>query len=1074
MIVETLRKKLQSIEPAVQLVEPRILRRVIRLDRRLPGFGLSVLRRKSYTIERDRLLAFVDRAELDLATAADLPRVVILLAKPDDEQDDSPAGSQSIFRRYARLLFHACVKTSFQERLADKPEAEVWATERRHAIGDVEFAEIRSVLLKDEFLFPGSSDIETYCEFAAVYLELRYFAPQQLPQHFPAIRNWDVIARIVGQDVDHADHFQRLCAGLLPPAAQATDVLPSDESEQHLDAVGGPRITVTLAEFRKRQAQAERIAALGNGVKATILHARAALVAPNAYVAEAELAARGELVRVALRLTAVLQLSEAEAEEWSLALLPLIGPAAEGYWSNEARLLYDLQKVCVEQERGVYRLDLIEWLRTRGARPLRRPLPLLRDALMLRHLRTASRRVQSARISARERARLTALLSQVLTRKEESSRTRLRPTFFEVFDEVGLRPANVPEAVARRKLVEELLDRVVESSYLNMANLRDALSKNELKLPDVLSVADLAHGDRLLRADKKLDARLDGVYRRGAVYQRWPQTISSLAFGTRFGRFLTQHIALPFGGAYLAVEFILHITHLVNGHGTEPHEAAAHAVAHSAAGPVASWLFYGSVLLLGGWASLLLHRPAFRAWNLKLLESLWWLLKQTFVEIPARVLRSTIVQQILNSHAYATLHSYVLRPAVLTGFIYLMLYLIGERWSSRGVAELYLVSALLLNSSVGRYVTELSADLLVRAWHELRIRVLGAVIQWIMDVFHGLLVGLERLVYMVDEWLRFRAGDGRAQQGVKLVGGVVWFFVAYVVVFVFTLLVEPQINPIKHFPVVTVSHKLIFPMGPVFVGYLSKYIGTAWAYTLVWTTIWLIPGVFGFLVWELKENWRLYAANRQRSLRPVAIGSHGETMARLLRPGFHSGTLPKAFNALRRAARKVESTGNPNLLNRRLAAIHHVESDIRNFVERELVVLLEESGSAPTAGMLVSEVRTATNRVDAELRRLEDPDRSLLLTWEEDAGVLVASLEDDGFVATLSLEGRTRLFVALAGLLQRSGVEHVRGPLSVSLAPIDWDAWVATWSTTSLLTRDNTPAPAVESSPLAALSSRPQ
>src|SRR5207237_9570184 len=98
---------------------------------------------------------------------------------------------------------------------------------------------------------------------------------------------------------------------------------------------------------------------------------------------------------------------------------------------------------------------------------------------------------------------------------------------------------NGPEAVARHKLAEELLDRVIEHSYLSMADLRDALSKNDLKLPDVLSVGDLARGDRLLRADKKLDAKLDGVYRRGAIYQRWPQTISSLAFGTSFGRFLT-------------------------------------------------------------------------------------------------------------------------------------------------------------------------------------------------------------------------------------------------------------------------------------------------------------------------------------------------------------------------------------------------------------------------------------------------------------------------------------------------------------------------------------------------------
>src|SRR4051812_24179498 len=114
---ETLRDLLQSVEPAVQLVEPRILRRVIRLDRRLPGFGLSVLRRKSYAIERDRLLAFVDRSELDLAPSVDLPRVVILLAKPSDDELRDPALAESILHRYGRLLLHASAKVELEERL---------------------------------------------------------------------------------------------------------------------------------------------------------------------------------------------------------------------------------------------------------------------------------------------------------------------------------------------------------------------------------------------------------------------------------------------------------------------------------------------------------------------------------------------------------------------------------------------------------------------------------------------------------------------------------------------------------------------------------------------------------------------------------------------------------------------------------------------------------------------------------------------------------------------------------------------------------------------------------------------
>ena len=73
------------------------------------------------------------------------------------------------------------------------------------------------------------------------------------------------------------------------------------------------------------------------------------------------------------------------------------------------------------------------------------------------------------------------------------------------------------------------------------------------------------------------------------------------------------------------------------------------------------------------------------------------------------------------------------------------------------------------------------------------------------------------------------------------------------------LFVEPQINPIKHFPVVTISHKLLFPMSPT----LEESFGhvrldEAAAHLLAVHRHRQDPGIFGFLVWELKENWRLY------------------------------------------------------------------------------------------------------------------------------------------------------------------------------------------------------------------------
>ncbi|HTN74357.1 MAG TPA: hypothetical protein VL096_03890, partial [Pirellulaceae bacterium] len=389
---------------------------------------------------------------------------------------------------------------------------------------------------------------------------------------------------------------------------------------------------------------------------------------------------------------------------------------------------------------------------------------------------------------------------------------------------------------------------------------------------------------------------------------------------------------------------------------------------------------------------------------------------------------------------------YLLRPGFVTALICGGLYLVGQHNSQRLTLEFFLAAALFLNSPIGRYATELSSDFLVRAFQELKLRVFAAAFQWIMAIFHGLLVMLERVVYMVDEWLLFRSGDNQLLHAIKLVGGVIWFFVAYVVVFVFTLLIEPQINPIKHFPVVTVSHKIIFPTWPVFVKQLTPYLGTASANWLVGTTIWLIPGVFGFLVWELKENWRLYAANRARTLSPAAIGQHGETMVRLLRPGFHSGTLPKAFAALRRAVRKAEHQGDANLVTTRQAAITHVAEAVQRFVERELLALLKEAGLRNS--IRVGAVHSATNRIDVELHLPGTPTtQAVVLTWEEDQGKLTGLISQSGWLDELSPTDRDAFAMGLRGLFQRSDVDDVRGSFAIEpLPPIAWFDWVAYWS----------------------------
>src|SRR5262245_60726345 len=77
---------LLAIDPAVCLVPPRIMRRVIKADRHIIGLGVHVPHVKSYVIGRDALLKLAEPAELGVAAGRTLPETVILLVKPDPDK----------------------------------------------------------------------------------------------------------------------------------------------------------------------------------------------------------------------------------------------------------------------------------------------------------------------------------------------------------------------------------------------------------------------------------------------------------------------------------------------------------------------------------------------------------------------------------------------------------------------------------------------------------------------------------------------------------------------------------------------------------------------------------------------------------------------------------------------------------------------------------------------------------------------------------------------------------------------------------------------------------------------------
>ncbi|MEX0587095.1 MAG: hypothetical protein WD176_10650, partial [Pirellulales bacterium] len=581
-------------------------------------------------------------------------------------------------------------------------------------------------------------------------------------------------------------------------------------------------------------------------------------------------------------------------------------------------------------------------------------------------------------------------------RAEEQLRDSFRPRLAAALDDVGLLPNNLPERVARKKLIEELLDRIVERGFLTMGDLRDALSRNNLKLPDFAGRDDLVRGDQLLRIDRQLGDSLDGVYERGAIYLRGMQQLSSVAFGTRTGRFLTRFVALPFGGAYVILAGLQHLVDGIHKHFVVklPEETAIAAVHEQAqqavnqvidAVPIKTPL---TILLLGMLLIGFLHVGWFRrgvAWALRKAGTG---AKAVCYDWPLWLARQPLVQAVVRSRPFVLGFRFVVKPLLFTAIVgaFFPLRSISVSTLIGSAAAMFLTMNLLLNSPLGRQVQEVFSDWLVQTWHRIGLRIITGLFYLVMDAFKSVLETIERLLYTVDEWLRFKSGESQVTLFFKAVLGVVWFAVTYIVRFCVNVLIEPQVNPIKHFPVVTVSHKLLLWFIPGLTSVLAITMDKTVAATVATVIITSIPGIFGFLVWELKENWRLYDANRPRRLRPVPIGHHGETLARLLKPGFHSGTVPKLYAKLRRAERKARQRDDWKATRKHLQALHHVELRIRRYVEREFIELLAESRHWGASRVSVGRVRLASNRVLVELRWSDIDDTSLWIALDQQAG----------------------------------------------------------------------------------------
>jgi hypothetical protein len=402
------------------------------------------------------------------------------------------------------------------------------------------------------------------------------------------------------------------------------------------------------------------------------------------------------------------------------------------------------------------------------------------------------------------------------------------------------------------------------------------------------------------------------------------------------------------------------------------------------------------------------------------------------IDIPVYLVHLPLVQQALKGWPFLLFWSFVCKPALAFALLWwLMPDVLWREFTWPAQSSTFLLLSGILNTRFGKAVTDAVVQILADFYQLLRAGLLPGLLRLLLWAFKQTIDMTEYVLHTVDEWLRFRQGDSRLSLVVRTIAGLIWYPVAWLARFYLVVLIEPGFHPLKA-PISILAAKFIYPFVlpqmPELAKRLEPNLGPVLAYVIAsliaLPTVWLLPDLFGFLFWEMKENWYMYRANREKLLRPVNVGPHGETVRQLLEPGFHSGTVPKLFARLREAEREAIRTGSWRTARTCRTSLAGVEQTLRRLVERELVKLLQESMRWKGEPVRVGKVMLTPTRIGIELL-LGETTHPVRLEWEEQAGWLIASIREPGWLEALNTVQRQDVTTALAGLYKLAGIDLV-------------------------------------------------
>ncbi len=622
----------------------------------------------------------------------------------------------------------------------------------------------------------------------------------------------------------------------------------------------------------------------------------------------------------------------------------LIGlPAPLGDGKKALTLLASLEEAFFEKGRKFYKFSIYRWVRHFGRTNSQIELPFYGSLRALRRVRKIRSKVKNWKNYPQFIPQWVEILNRLESNIESELRESFRPLLRKSLERAGFwRPEFLPEI---EKIREALLDLLLKHQHLTFSNLRDIFSYYHLGLPDfsMLGLFLPSKADPLLKLDRSLAPTLYGIYRPAEFYFRFIQNFSSIFFGTRWGRFFVKYLLLPYGGSLVILVFFAWFASIIDKYLF--HVGDLHRLLTE---PLIVFAF-GTVLLSLNFKE---GRRIFSEVGKGIRSTLSWA-----GSIPFKVYSAYVANKFLQIPWLFRAFRFGVLPIFFSLFLFFPLFFTAKALLVEVTAlhtlTLFFVSAslflLLFDTPVGLIWLDHFLYFLKDLWEKIRNHLFIGIVRWFLDFFNALLVWLDYIIYRGYDFLRISPGRRSPLISFfKNLASFIWDIISYLVRFSINLVIEPQINPIKHFPVVTVAHKLISAVTAGIIPWMIQQDYSPLSITLVGIIVQLaLPGMAGFIVWELRSNWWLFQANKGEKPSPYPIGPKGEKVPQLLRLGFHSGTLPRLFDSFYSECLK-EFQSSPK--NRLLSTFELSEKEriigknLVLFGERELLLPLKKEG----------------------------------------------------------------------------------------------------------------------------------